>query len=329
MLNNYLEDDKKSKKRTLKKVRWQYIRKIADSNDPGIVDPASWLLNSNTVYVIRSELLLFEKNREIRMDIQQLQNRCNLSTKISHTPYKQKILDLCLNNSEKNNPYLEYSLKRLESFGDLDLAAWAHKIRDYYSNHEKLMKEYFGLLHSQDNHSIDLLKNIRIKAQETIEEIEQNHAFSKLFAFWGKESVQLNAISYNEGFLEYTGFTIETLEEWIKLNGAPQFFEQSKLPFASAAKHFLNALKLEVGPIHFGPEYECLMTRRDGHKIKVPFKFIKILEPREDGFFLHSYFIVNKAKEEQYLKEEFKGVTISKSKKKGCPYHDKMEEFKE
>ncbi len=313
-------------KRVLKKVRKDFLNK-RDEDETTLVDPTTHILGSDQVHMIKACNCLVLVNRKICMGLQFLNSQYDINPVITEAPFQPRkvYLNVKLNRQNETAPW-DYTVKRLESYGDLDLAMWAHKVKEHYTNYPKTINKYFELLNSQDPTVLQYIEKCKIQAQIACQEIENKYPYRKLTVLSNKDSAELLCSSYNESFLQEVGHTPETFVEWTKKNGFPAYFAANCANNHHIAQKFLACVILNNnGPISEEPEREAFMFDKNGDKKRVIGQVINVLEPTSEGIMVYGYFIlkkhqpnVNLLKLENESVEAFEKLSINCPMQKYC-----------
>lgn len=293
-MKNEENDEDKSKVKVLKKVRRQFLRKAVEEEPPPLlVDPQAHHISGTDVYAINYSVGLVEHKRKICIGPQYLNIHFNVkkSTLASTKQSKTAALDLCIN---ENNPPVswEYTVKRLESYGDLQFATWAHRIRNHYAKYSKVMSNYYDLLESNSPGFHETYKLTQHEAENACREIESNYSYNKIVQFLKKDANELISSSYSEGFLEKIGHTPDSFLSWSKINGLPKILNTDSPMYEDIIKEFLNCIPMITNAIQEGPESESEIYHREGHKLKITAKCVTILDPTPEGIFYYFYLII-------------------------------------
>jgi len=284
---------REEKKRTLHKVRKLFINKKAEDDDPENVDPASRLLNQNVTYMVKSDLCIVEVNRRIVVDMHLLNSNFDVSNAIIEDRYPQKSVILKLKVNENNSPVpWEYSVKRLESYGDLNMAVWARKLKDYHKHYMNLMAKYFAVFNSEDPLIQQEIEEVKIKACGAHQEIEAKYPYLKWVIFAGAESVDMVCSAYSEDFLKEFGHSVESFQTWVASNGIPSTLDGNSEVHHKIIQSFLDRLSVEKGAVYFGNEYPTFMVDAHGHKKDIIAQYVNVTDPTPDGLLLSGYIIL-------------------------------------
>jgi len=290
-------------KRVLKKVRRDFLNKKDDEDQTAQVDPTTKILGDNQVHMIKACNCLVLVNRKICMGLQFLNSQYDVSPLITEGPFQPKrvYLNVKLNRQNETAPW-QYTVERLESYGDLDLAIWARKVKDHYINYPKTMNKYFQLLNSQDPTVIQYLEKCKTQAQLACQEIENKYPYRKLHVMSSKDSAEIISSSYNESFLKEVGHTAESFVECTKKNGLPAYFAADCSNNHHIAQKFLTCVILNHdGPISEEPEFPAEIYDKNGEKKKVIGQVINVLEPTPEGIMVYGYFILKRYQNQAHL----------------------------
>lgn len=285
------------RKRTLSKVNRHSLhraREEDEENDEMIAEPPAFYLNPKKVFMLSSCLCLAEDNRKIYVDTSYLNSYFNTTKIVLQNLLENRTVDINLQVSQNNpNAPLDYTIERLESYGNLELAMWAKRMKKYTSGYQKVMTDYYKLARSDDPAIIESMRSSQIEARFACEEIERQYAYKKLQAFSTLEGTEMLLSSFSEGFLEEMGYSVEEFIERVKEKGLPELFNKECGVHLDIAKKFLDGTTLSSGPIQDWSEYITTIYDKNGHKKEVKFHFLNIIEPRPEGILTTGYFILN------------------------------------
>jgi len=190
-------------------------------------------------------------------------------------------------------PAWENLVKRLESFGDLDLATWGHRIKRYYAIRPNLMKKYFEVMSSQDPKVLGNVQKIKMKAVLASREIESKYQFRKVLTFTTYETTEILSISYSEGLLKGMGYTLDGFSSYSQNNGIPSLFEDDSQIQLDMARYFIDCSTIKTGnAVDERPEFKTFMIDKNGKKKEVVAQYIYVLDPTPEGFFLMGYLVI-------------------------------------
>lgn len=322
-------------KRTLKKVRRHFINRHPNEEaDSSIINPSSQYIISDQINVISTCFGLVEKDRKLCMGTQFLTPYFNIDPEITVQNDLPEIKAVTLNlQLSPNNSILpwQYTAKRLESYGDLDLAAWANRLRKYHENYPHIMAKYFELINSDDPQTSKSLRKAKNRAALACKEIESRHCYRKLVSFSSKESTELLSSSYSEGLIKALGHnTVESFVSWTKSNGIPTLFESDCTDHLEIARKFYDCITLNSGIVQEGPEYRTVLYDKEGNKREVLAQYVNILEPSSEGFFISGYFILKtKGLKRPKLKKQEEKRNIQSDELELYPYKCVKKEIKE
>ncbi len=121
--------DEQASKRSLKKVRRQFLNKTPEENQEMIVEPPTTFINPHKTYILKPCISLIEENRKIRIDTTKISSYFKISGVLVQEHLDSKVVTVNLNVNQKHVqiPW-EYTIKRLESYGDADMAGWAKRL---------------------------------------------------------------------------------------------------------------------------------------------------------------------------------------------------------
>lgn len=227
-------------KRTMTKVRLNFLNRRADECDSNDSISSSSDHNNNTVYSLNPSVGLVEINGKVLVDPQYFNLHYTMTTTIIQDHNKMKAVMVHLSRKEDaEQSSLETAAKRLESYGDLELATWAHRIRKHQLNYPQTMAKYFGLVYSGNPDVVLSLKKAKSTAIQTCRDIEGKYPYCKVIHFFGKEANKLMSCSYNEWFLEEVGHTVDSFVTWSKENGLLHFIDNKCTLYLDFAKQLL------------------------------------------------------------------------------------------
>ena len=323
-------------KRVLKKVRKDFVHKKDDQDETALVDPTTHILGDNQIHMIKACNCLVLVNRKICMGLQFLNSQYDVNAVITEAPFQPRrvYLNVKLNRHNETAPW-EYTVKRLESYGDLDLAMWAHKVKEHYTNYPRTINKYFELLNSQDSKVLQYIEKCKEQAQLACQEIETKYPYRKLSVLSSKDSAEILCSSYNESFLHEVGHTPESFVECTKMNGLPTYFAADCANNHHVAQKFLACVILNNnGPVSEEPEYETFIYDKNGNKKRVIGQTVNILEPTPEGIMVYIYFLLkrhqpsgNMLKLENESLEAFDKLSLNCPMQKYCkPDHKTREE---
>jgi len=284
-----------AKKRTLKKVRRDFINKKRDDDETKEVDPSTRLLNSNKIHLIAGNIGLVEINRQIYLE----PGYVNMLYAVQDVKIDQRpgnsIIRLSFQVNNKNNlmPW-EYTVKRLESYGDLNLATWAYKIKSYYAKHMAAMANYYDAINMKSSNQLD---EVRETSRQLYQEIESQRSFFMARYLAKIESIELVSASYDEGFLKELGFDIHNFSSWVLGNGLPKMLEQDCSIGMKFAKLFLNSTMTDYKTIQKEPQHLNALVDRNGGKKLRGLQTILVTEYAEEGIYLSAYCTLLKEQE--------------------------------
>jgi len=299
MLNNA---DYRPRKRVLSKINRHSLIKAPQEEEEQetIEDPPSFYLNPKKIFMLSSCLCLAEDNRKIYVDTSYLNSYFNTSNIILQDKFYNKVVDVRLQVNAANTP-LDYTIERLESYGSLELAMWAQRMKKYFLGYKKVMTNYYDLVDSQDPNMMAAMEKSQIDARLACKEIESQYSYKKLQAFSTLEGTEMLLSSYSEGFLEEMGYTVQEFMETVRGNGLPELFNKDCTVHLDIAKRFLDGTTLSSGSIQDWSEYFTTIKDKTGKKKEVKFHFVNILEPRPEGILTTGYFVLNPKDTEGFL----------------------------
>jgi len=285
--------DGQPSKRPLKKVRRQFLNKTPGENDDTIIESPGHFLNPHRTYVLKPCLSLIEENRKIRIDTTKITSYFKISGILVQEHMDSKIVTVNLNVNQKHVqiPW-EYTIKRLESYGDADMADWAKRLRNHYATYPKMMSEYYSLFKSEDPKIIANLTKAKNQAILAYRMIESKYTFKKIQAFYNKDDTEILSSSFSEKFLGEMGYTVESFVNYSKLHGLPSLCDKECNLDLDIARRFLDSKTLSFGPIQNWAEYSTFFYDKDGHKHEKSIYFVNIYEPTKEGVFVTGYFII-------------------------------------
>lgn len=283
------------RKRVLSKVRRQFLNKRSDED--GLAHNHILPQNSpnETVHSINPSVGLFEVNGKVFVDAHYFNLYYNMTCTIIEDLNRMKavMVHLCQKENLIQN-CLESVAKKLESYGDLELATWAHRIRRNQANYPRIMAEYFELMRSDDSEIFLSLKRAKTSAILKCKDIESKYPYCKVLQFFGKESNKLLSCTYSEWFLKEVDHTIESFVAWSKKNGLLHFIDNNCSLYLDFAKQVLEGFSLKNGSVYEGSEYHTSFSDKNGDQKRTNIQSITILEPSSDGYFLYGYFILKR-----------------------------------
>jgi len=284
-----------AKKRTLKKVRRDFLNKRCDEDEPKEVDSSTRLLNSNNIHLIAGNIGLVEINRQIYLE----PGYVNMLYAVQDVRIDQRpgnsIIRMNFQVSNKNNlmPW-EYTVKRLESYGDLNLATWAYKIKNYYAKHMTAMANYYDIMNMK---STSQLIEMKEASEKLYQEIESERSFFMARYLAKIDSIELVSASYDEGFLKELGFDIQNFSSWTLSNGLPKMLEQDCSIGMKFAQLFLNSKMTDYKSIQKEPQHLNSLVDRNGGKKLRGLQTILVTEYAEEGIYLSAYCTLLKEQE--------------------------------
>jgi len=289
------------RKRVLSKInRHSLNRALQEEEEEPIENPPTFYLNPQKIFMLSSCLCLAEDNRKIYVDTSYLNSYFKTSNIIIQDKFFNKVVDVKLQVNSANTP-LDYTIDRLESYGNLELAMWAQRMKKYFLGYKKVMTNYYDLMNSQDPNMMAAMEKSQIDARLACKEIESQYSYKKLQAFSTLEGTEMLLSSYSEGFLEEMGYTVQEFMETVRGNGLPELFNKDCTVHLDIAKRFLDGTTLSSGSIQDWSEYFTTIKDKTGKKKEVKFHFVNILEPRPEGILTTGYFVLNPKDTEGFL----------------------------
>jgi len=277
------------KKRVLKKVRSRFLHKKPEENSAQDIDPTTRCLSTGTVHQMVPSIGLVEVDRKICTELRFIQFRYDISTiDLNKTPLSSSVTI----NFKINPEYLavpwEYTIKRLESYGDLNLATWAHIIKNYYAQGPgKLYSKRFEMM----------MNETRERAALTCETFESQYPYHKGIFLTNETSTELLSVSWNESFLKEMGHTSENFMERISKDGLQPMSPQDSAINRNFGKVFLNYVLGKCQPIQEEPDFVAYLYNKDGTVRKCVLQNYLIMYPAPEGIYFISYYILKKEKE--------------------------------
>ena len=312
-MESFNNPNQNHKKRVLKKVREQYIRKKPDWNDPRDIDPSTRLLCTGEVHPIIPCIGLVEIDRKICVEIEFVHFQYNVSsvTIENNMGSSKLILGFSPNKDSSSTPW-EYAVKRLESYGDLELATWAHKIRACFANHSLSMNKYFEQVYSGEKSVNFSLEKARTKAALMCESIESQYPYFKGVFLSKKNSTDLVTVTMSDGFLKEMGHSPESFLLQQKKKGITPIVPKESATTKNFGMAFLNYFMGNYQPTN---EENDALYDKDGTRRKCIMQNVLILDPTPEGILIYNYFILKKEKSVNTM-WSFRGEnTLSKYKK--------------
>lgn len=282
--------------RILKKVRPGFLNKRAEENEIELTESSEPFYKSDgELLVLHRCLGLVEKDRKICIDSSILTSHVSIAgIVLDDQPFSQAVVITLKVAEEKPGPYF-FIAKRLESYGDLELAQWAQRLINYYTNYPKVISNYFNLFQSDDNKiRLGLMKS-NSRALVICKQIEAKYPFRRLLFVAKKESMMLLSTKFSQRFLKEIGYTAESFIELVKKEGLPALFDGDSTAHIEIAKRFLDCTVFEGDIIQPGEEYITYFYDEDGYKRPFVVQFISVLETTPDGLFVSGYFLIKRS----------------------------------
>jgi len=281
------------KKRALTKVRRDFLFKKAEENEEKDVDPSTRYLTSSQVNVIAGDIGLVEINREICLELWYANGHYKIGNFEIEGRSHSRVATLNLKPENSNLCPWEYTVKRLESYGDLSLATWAHRLKTCQNNHTKFMRSYYETFKQNDSEMLKTIHQVMEKARFLCKEVENNHAFYKVRYFANQEAKNLSSISYDERFLKKLGHdSIEEFGKWVLKNGIPTMSEQDAPVNLKYGQLVLDCNVADYESIFQGPEQPSRLVDKNGFKKDVMMQTVFIPEPTEEGIYVNTYYLL-------------------------------------
>lgn len=291
MIQDNQQQSQAEKKRVLRKVRANHLHRRPDDEENTVV-PVPKPINPHTLSMIDGSCGLIEKNRKILLGVRYLNSHLKISNiQIDdHHNSKRVVLNIGKPDPSRVTSW-EYSTKRLESYGNLELATWAHKIRNFYEKYPKVMQNYYRMIQSQDMEANKALEVTKANILKTQREIESKYPYQKVSIFYGSEKKELVSISLNQSILQEFGQTPSEFAEWAKMNGIPAILDGDCKVVYEISK-YLDFPSSKIEGIEEGEDHDSYFYDVNGCKRKVVFQYVKIREPLPHGILISIYVLV-------------------------------------
>lgn len=310
--------ENQEKKRVLKKVRRDFLAKKLNGDETDLVDPSAKYISNTNTYTLDPLNGIVESNRKILLGPQYLNGIYKISSLLIEEQHISKPVVLSISGMAPavNNP-CEYTMKRLESYGDLELATWAHRIQKYSQIYPKKMAMFYETLNSDDPAIVEYIKDTKQKVRQTCAEIESNFIYYKVISHLRREAAEMTEIHYSESFLKELGYTSESFLQWVKNNGIPGVFEGDCSVYLQSVKKYFDESSVSDSYIRKGLEYETFLLDKGGLKKNIVVQNIIVVEVDPKDALIHNYFLVksssftpNKGLPEEYSDKPFKQTKL-------------------
>lgn len=280
-----------TRKRTLTKVRTQFLNRKDEPEEPAEVNSDTRYLCTNNVSPLNPALGLVEINRKINMGPQNLSLYFKVSDFLIENRSSSRLTRLSFTMDKNSAPLpWDYTLKRLESYGDLELATLAHRLDKFHKVAFQIVSKYDESLRNATVEK-NIWEETKAKARKACEEIENSPIFYEIRFHVTKDSYHMVSNTYSEGLLKEMGYKPETFVEWTKKNGMPTMFGTDSTVFLAAIKSFLDFAVFSGNVIYMSPKYETFIYNSQDVSKKMMVQAIGVLEPIPDGFLTHYYFV--------------------------------------
>jgi hypothetical protein len=281
------ENRQVTKKRTLTKVRRDFLHKKENEDESKEVDPSTRILNNNNIHLIAGNIGLVEINRQIYLE----PGFVNMLYAVRDFEIEKRpnssIINLSFQIANENSlaPW-EYTVKRLESYGDLNLATWAYKIKTYYTKHVAAMANYYELMNLKTSSQIN---EARENARMLCKDIEKERSFFMARYLAKIDTIELVSASFDEGFLKELGFDINNFSYWALSNGLPKMLEKDSSLTMKFAQLFLNSKITDYKPLQKEPQHMNSLLDKNGGRKQKGLQTIMVTETAEEGIYLNIY----------------------------------------
>ena len=291
-MESYINPDQNRKKRVLKKVREQFIHKKPDENSAKDIDPTTRCLSTGVAYPIIPSIGLVEIDRKICVELEFVQSHYHLTNVIAENDMGSSMVTMYFQRNT-DTPMIpwEYAVKRLESYGDLELAMWAHRIRSCYTNHQLSMEKYFSQMYSGERRTDFTMDKARIKAEIACQNIESQYPYFKGVYFSTRDTTDLLTVTMNDSFLKEMGHTVESYFIQLKNKGIMPIVPKESITTKGFGKSFLNYFMGTYKPTEDENDF---MYDKNGGRRKCVMQNMMILDPTPDGIYIYIYFILKK-----------------------------------
>jgi len=292
------------KKRAVRKVRSSYLNKSPLEDGEVKKEAAPVSLNEKNVNVLSPSIGLIEANGRVRLATHFLTLTYEvISIKVQENS-ASKVVSLLLQKKNIISEPWEYTAKRLEDSGELEMVIWAQRIRRHYTEQPKIMEEYFKSLNSRDLHIQNNIRKAQNKAKLASQDIENKYEYFKICLISSSDGILPLSLSYTEKIINSLGHTIETFVPWVEANGIPPVSPGSSPAFLEISRQFLECLPLTGSPVQKGPEFSTYIFNEDGSKTDVEVQFIGVIDPVAKGIFLTGYYIIKREGYEIVIQED-------------------------
>lgn len=296
-------EQKVQKKRVLRNIRKNFVNKKPE-NDQDLAAPLWKNVDDDKFRMIDTSIGLMEKDRKILVGVRYLNPFVKINKVSLETGTQKQAVTLSLGIQENSSmlPW-EYHVKRLESYGDLDLVTWAYKIKSFHSKYNEIMTQYFDAMNSDDPNIIEQFIKTKEKAVLASKQIESSYAYKKVTIFLGKSAPKLTAVSYSEAIIKQLGHSTESFISNIKENGIPTLFKGDCFLHLDIGKKFLECASMNKNTCTEWPECSTFIYDRHGRKQKVLAQLAGVVHPTSEGLLLDGYLIINNKLPDSELNE--------------------------
>jgi hypothetical protein len=281
------------KKRALTKVRRDFLFKKADENEEEKeIDPSTRCLSNNQVNIIAGDLGMVERNREICLEFYY----ANQQYQVDRFELEQRSHSLVINLELKSHKFnvcpVEYTIKRLESYGNLELATWAHRIKKSQTSHSQSMTRYYDALKLSGSNGLATLIEAKERADLLCKDLESRYSFFKVRYFADQDSKHLSSISFDGGFLKRIGHNIHDFGSSAVRNGLPIITDETSIGNMKYGQAMLDCNLVDYESVFEGPEQTSKLVDKNGFKKNVQMRTVFILEPSPEGVYMNTYYIL-------------------------------------
>lgn len=284
------------KRRILTKVRRQFLHKRpAYNNDIGnyanlVAIPEQF--NDNSARLLEPSLGLVETNRTISAGYQFLNSHYKVTSIRVDNQFASSAVTLNLQSNDVDILPWEYCAKRLESYGDLELAIWAKRLKTYHENYPKLMDSYFNLTKAADTQMSAAMAAGMEQAALACREIETKYAYSKQTLYGNKSSMCPVSLTLNDQMLRDIGHDVDSFVEWTNQHGIPGLFGRASAMTLDLCKQHMTGLDLQqLSLFQEGPEYTVDFYDKEGQRKPRKVKLYCSIDPMPEGFFVNVYVV--------------------------------------
>jgi len=280
------------KKRALTKVRRDFLFKKAEENEEKDIDPSTRCLSNNQVNIIAGDIGMVERNREICVEFYY----ANQQYQVDRFELEQRSHSLVINLELKLHKFnmcpVEYTIKRLESYGNLELATWAHRIKKSQASHTKSMRSYYDTIKLNGPTALAALNEAKERAGFLCKELEGRYSFFKVRYFADQDSKNISSISYDDGFLKRIGRNIQSFGSEVVKNGLPVITDETAIPNIKYGQAMLDCNLVDYESVFEGPEQTSKLVDKNGFKKSVQMRTVFILEPSLEGVYMNTYYVL-------------------------------------